>query len=402
MSQTRSYLFLQGPHGPFFAQIAKGLRLRGHSVLRVGFNMGDRVFWPRRLPFVKFTDPMTQWEGFCKNLIQRHEVTDIVIYGDVRAHHKIATQLAKAQGLRVHVFEEGYLRPFWITYEKDGSNGNSHLMQLTARQIAKRIDHTPRIRPVPMRWGELRQHIFYGALYHWFIIFLNFGYPSHAPHRPAPLLVEWRQYALRLATLPFAALRRAMDTSRFLRDGRPYHLVLLQLEHDSAFQAYSPFKTNEEFITHVIKEFAQHAPKEHRLLFKAHPLEARQIHFRRKIANIIVQQSMQNRVFFIGGGKIGKLLEGSKSVITVNSTAAQQALAKAIPVRVFGDAIYCKKEFISRQPLVQFFKKPAKPNMELYAKFRAYLLQHVQIEGGFYSRKGRARVLGSVLDRLEE
>ena len=28
----------------------------------------------------------------------------------------------------LHVFEEGYLRPYWITYERGGSNGNSALM----------------------------------------------------------------------------------------------------------------------------------------------------------------------------------------------------------------------------------------------------------------------------------
>ena len=33
-----------------------------------------------------------------------------------------------------HVFEEGYLRPYWITYERGGANAASPLMYLTLKQ----------------------------------------------------------------------------------------------------------------------------------------------------------------------------------------------------------------------------------------------------------------------------
>lgn len=41
----RVFLFLQGPHGPFFHALAKMLRVAGARVWRVGFNAGDRAFW---------------------------------------------------------------------------------------------------------------------------------------------------------------------------------------------------------------------------------------------------------------------------------------------------------------------------------------------------------------------
>jgi capsular polysaccharide export protein len=42
--QNRRFLFLQGPHGPFFHRLGKMLRLSGAEVWRVGFNAGDRAF----------------------------------------------------------------------------------------------------------------------------------------------------------------------------------------------------------------------------------------------------------------------------------------------------------------------------------------------------------------------
>lgn len=46
--QARHFLFLQGPHGPFFARLAGQLTAKGHRVTRIGLNAADRIFWPWR------------------------------------------------------------------------------------------------------------------------------------------------------------------------------------------------------------------------------------------------------------------------------------------------------------------------------------------------------------------
>ena len=43
--QNRTFLFLQGPHGPFFARLARMLNAAGAKTWRVGFNAGDAAFW---------------------------------------------------------------------------------------------------------------------------------------------------------------------------------------------------------------------------------------------------------------------------------------------------------------------------------------------------------------------
>ena len=57
------YLFLQGPHGPFFHRLALMLRRAGATVWRVGFNAGDSVFWFHRPSYIAFRDPLSQWPG---------------------------------------------------------------------------------------------------------------------------------------------------------------------------------------------------------------------------------------------------------------------------------------------------------------------------------------------------
>ena len=44
-ANRRVFLFMQGPHGPFFASLAARFRDTGAEVWRVGFNAGDQAFW---------------------------------------------------------------------------------------------------------------------------------------------------------------------------------------------------------------------------------------------------------------------------------------------------------------------------------------------------------------------
>ncbi len=101
--------------GPFFHRLGKMLRRSGASVWRVGFNAGDRVFWPDRATYIPFTAPPETWPDRFDKIVADKGITDIVLYGDVRDIHATAIQRARDLGLMVHVFEEGYLRPYWVT-----------------------------------------------------------------------------------------------------------------------------------------------------------------------------------------------------------------------------------------------------------------------------------------------
>ena len=46
MSGIRSFLFLQGPYGPFFYRLGKALEQHGCRVRKVVTGGGDWFFWP--------------------------------------------------------------------------------------------------------------------------------------------------------------------------------------------------------------------------------------------------------------------------------------------------------------------------------------------------------------------
>lgn len=399
--QNRRFLFLQGPHGPFFSRLGKMLTRAGAEVWRVGFNAGDQVFWRDRDRFIPFTEPQEVWPDRFAELIDTYDITDIVLYGDTRPIHAQAVKIAQAQGLGVHVFEEGYLRPYWVTYEREGSNGHSRLMQMSVPDMQDTLANAELDIPeAPAHWGDMRHHVFYGALYHWFVMFRNGRYANFKPHRALSVRKEFQLYIQRLVLMPMLALDRIIATLRIKYGGFPYHLALLQLEHDSSFQKHSPFDSMTDFLALAIEGFKQGAAPHHHLVFKAHPLEDGRVPLRREIRRLAREHGVEGRVHYVRGGKLAKLLDHARSAITVNSTAAQQVLWRGLPLKVFGDAVFAKPEFVSTQPLADFFALPTRPDNRAYRDYRHFLLETSQVVGGFYSSRGRRQLLRQVVDMM--
>lgn len=399
--QNRVFLFLQGPHGPFFYRLGQMLRHTGATVWRVGFNAGDRAFWLDGTSYIPFDGASEDWPARFDALVAQKGVTDIVLYGDTRAVHADIVSRAKSTGRTVHVFEEGYMRPFWVTYERGGSNGHSRLMDMPVTEMRAALEQYDPDTPMPpARWGDMRQHVFYGALYHWFVMFRNGDYPQFRTHRDLSVRREFQLYLKRLLLMPVQAIERRLATSRIRRGGFPYHLVLLQLEHDSSFRMHSPFGTMSEFLELVLRGFAEGAPGHHHLVIKAHPLENGQLPLHRDIRRLADSLGIRDRVHFVRGGKLALLLNDARTAVTVNSTAAQQVLWRGIPLKAFGRAVFDKPEFVSTQPLPEFFARPSRPDLAAYRDYRRYLLETSQVAGGFYSARGRRQLLRQVVDMM--
>lgn len=246
----------------------------------------------------------------------------------------------------------------------------------------------------------MRQHIFYGAAYHWFVMFMNRRYPSFRTHRALSVRREALLYSKRLLLMPFLALDRMWRTRRIKAGGYPYHIALLQLEHDASFQAHASFPDMASFLRLIIAGFAEGAPAHHHLVFKAHPLENGQSPLRRIIRDTAGAHGLADRVHYLRGGKLAQVLGEARSAVTVNSTAGQQALWRGIPLKSFGTAVYNKPEFISDQPLPAFFAAPRRPDAQAYRDYRQFLLETSQVPGGFYSASGRRQLLRHVVDMM--
>lgn len=397
----RRFLFLQGPHGPFFRQLAAMLRAAGAEVRRVGFNAGDRAFWPNDASYIPYQDRPEAWSSTFRRLIEAHRITDIALYGDTRPIHADAIAIARKAGLTVHVFEEGYLRPFWVTYERGGANGHSRIMSMTVAEMQAALDHLDMDLPdAPARWGDMREHVFYGALYHFHVLVRNRAYANFRPHREISVRAEFQLYLKRLLLMPIHKIERVAETQRIKFGGFPYHLVLMQLEHDASFRHHGPFRSMTDFLTVCVEGFAKGAPPHHHLVIKAHPLEDDRVPVRQFLGELGDRFGVSSRIHYVRGGKLAALLNHARSAVTVNSTAGQQVLWRGLPLKAFGRAVYSKPEFISTQSLTEFFSRPTRPDSRAYRDYRHFLLETSQVPGGFYSIRGRRELLRQVVDMI--
>ena len=401
-ARQRVFLFLQGPHGPFFRVLARALTSRGAEVLRVSFNASDEGEWRRSGPVLRFDAPADEFEAWLQQRVQAHGVTDIVLYGDTRPVHMAALKVARDLGLTPHCFEEGYIRPSWITYEREGNNGHSELMTISLPRMAKALGngHQPE-QAGPAHWGDARQHLWFSALYHARCLLPTRRYGRFRGHRDMPLLRECSWYWLRTLKLPFIWAFRSVQQWRLLRSRKTYHLALLQLSFDASMQVHSDYKSTAEFVENVIDAFAEGAEPDDYLVLKAHPFEDGREKLGSVIKDLAHDLGVGNRVIFIDGGKrLANLLDRARSAITVNSTSAQQALWRGLPVAALGRAIYKKPGLVAEQPLADFLRHPRRPDLRSYWLFRQFMLQTSQFSGSFYAREGINKLMEQVPDAM--
>ncbi|WP_172329816.1 capsule biosynthesis protein CapA [Mangrovicoccus sp. HB161399] len=389
--RNRRFLMLQGPHGPFFAELAAALRLEGASVLRGGVNAGDEAEW-RGPGYLALRDA-----AGAAGAMERTGATDLLLYGEARPFHAGALEAARARGLRTHILEEGYLRPAWITYEREGSNGNSPAAGWPIAGMAEGPGGAP---PCPAAsWGALRHHVWHGAAYHLALLAGARRYPGHRPHRPVPLRIEAARALGAAAGLPFAMAWRQAAQARAIRR-RPYDVLLLQLEHDSSLGPAAELAGHAALLERVMAGFAAAAPQEQRLVVKMHPLEARRLHVARLVRQIADRHGLQDRAAALPGGRLAPLLDGARAALTVTSTAGQQALWRGLPLFAFGRTVYSHPELLPCSDLAAFLADPRPPAPGAHARFSAFLLRSSQIAGSYYTAPGRRMAIAALVPRI--
>ncbi len=201
-------------------------------------------------------------------------------------------------------------------------------------------------------------------------------------------------YLQRLAGLPLRRLSQGQRARRLLASGCCYHLVLLQLSFDSSMQAHSDYGKSADFVDDCIGAFARGGAAEDFLVFKSHPFEDGRERLSRVIAEAAERSGVAERVILLDGGPtLTALLDGARTAVTVNSTTAQQALWRALPVAALGRAVYAKPGLVSGQALDAFFADPRHPDQQAYWQFRQFLSVTSQLKGSFYSRDGISALL---------
>lgn len=398
-STPRRFLLLQGLMGPLFRRIGIALRAAGHEVHKINFNGGDKLFW-RLGGDIDYRGDLGRWPDFVAQVIHRHNITDVLLFGDCRPLHRAAIAVCGRLHIPVHVFEEGYIRPDWVTLELGGVNGHSTLPRDPDwyRTQAAFLPSAPVNNPVPSSFRRrASEAIAYNAadiLSRWYFRHWNDYRPWH-PWREG---ISWLR---RLRQRDAAQARTAETIAEIDRSGRPHMLFPLQLDADAQVRLHSPFRNMEEAIREVIGSFAAHAPADLWLLVKEHPLDNGMRDWRALVTDLAARAGVGDRVRYLETGDIALLVRPAKGVVTINSTTGTLALASNVPVITLGEAVYDIRGVTHQGSLAEFWNNPEQPDAATFAAFCRVLIDRCLIAGGFFSEKALSTVVAGAVERIE-
>jgi len=395
----RNILLLQGLMGPLFRRLGQVLRQDGYGVHKVNFNGGDRLFW--RLPNgIDYRGSLEDWPAMLRQIITDRAITDVLLFGDCRPIHMAAIAVCRDMHVPVHVFEEGYIRPDWVTLELGGVNGHSTLPRDPAwyRAQAALLPPVPQHAPVP---SSFRRRATEALIYNTADVLSRSHYPHWENHRPWHPLVEGMGWVRRLTRRKAAAQRAQAVQAAMVRRNAPYILFPLQLDSDAQIRLHSSFAGIADALRMVITSFASHAPPELRLVIKEHPLDNGVRDWRLETKTLAALHGVTERIDYLEGGDIVPISLASRGMVTINSTSGTLALAQGIPVIALGQAVYDIEDITFQGRLNDFWANPGKPDAATFDAFRRVLIERCLVPGGFFSEEALDKLTSGIIAKIE-
>lgn len=380
----RHALLLQGPVGPYFARLAEDLRRGGATTTKVNFNSGDALFY-RGSDVISFRDPMEKWPARAREIMVEKKIDAVFVFGDQRPIHIAAIKVARELGIAVWVFEEGYLRPNYVTVERDGVNGNSRMSRDPDyyRDAVSRLPAAPPVTPV----GNTIQHHTLWTILHSAAKTLGwFRYPHYRHHRNVNAFFGAFAYTRgALRKLRYKVSERGVVEGVIARNDRRFFVLPLQVYCDAQLE-HSDFADMKDMIAEVVATFAASAPSDAMLVVKHHPHDTPFRDYRVFLRELAEEHALGDRLVYIHDTHLPTLLEHARGVVTMNSTVGPSALFHDAPVKVLGRAIYDIPGITYQGTLAEFFRDPGTIDHELFEAFCKWLRVCNQVNGSFYRR----------------
>ncbi|WP_377295127.1 capsule biosynthesis protein [Rhizobium sp. SG2393] len=396
---ARTFLFLEGPSSLLFVYIARALEKRGHRCLRINLNAGDQIFW-RHGGATAYRGTAANWPGFVERFMLLNRVDELILLGEERPYHQAACAAARRNGVRISVVEMGYLRPDWITIEREGMSSNSRFPRDPA-QILAAAEGLPE-----PDWTRRYSQTFVAdagldLVYNLPNVFLWFLYPHYRRHAIFHPLAEYVGWIRRLATGKRRAATAQARIDRLLESERPFFVYPLQLETDFQLRAHSPYHSQKQAIDEILSSFAAHAPADTTLVIKVHPLDNDLIDWEAYAKARAEALGISHRILYLDGGDLALLLGRSQGVVTVNSTVGLHAYQQAVPVKVLGSAVFDVEGLSDQRPLDVFWAEPHQPDPVLLSAFLRLMAATIQVRGNFYSLEGARAGAEAIAARLD-
>lgn len=377
---SRHILLLQGPVGPFFDHLARFLIDQGGSVTKINLNAGDAWFY-RQPGAIDYREQPDHWPHFIDDILVGQKIDAVVLFGDCRPYHRSAILRARMKSVPVFVFEEGYIRPNFVTLEPNGVNANSTLPCSAAA-----------LRLVPAPEKGMRKRAPFSRMARYAFTYYFAGrvgqkrYPNYRHHKPFDLYPEglyWLRSGLRKLLYQFT--ERSIGARLTDELAGKYFLVPLQVFNDSQIRSHSDFRSVRAMIGTVLDSFARTAPPEAHLVFKHHPMDRGHRNYGRQIAQTAETAGIGGRVHYVHDLHLPTLLKNARGAVLVNSTTGVSAMFHERPVKTLGRCLYDLPGLTHQGDLESFWHNPTPPDPNLYERFRNYLIGVTQVNGSFYS-----------------
>jgi capsular polysaccharide export protein len=396
-------LLLQGPPGRFWSELGDAFAAAGHGVHHVRLATADALFWRGGAGVARhsYRGGIEGWSAWLSAFVERHAITDLLYYSDRLPYHIIAGEMIEARGGAAWAVEFGYLRPDWITLERQGMGAYSRfpddpatILDLAARHHPGPLDLTPRHSHGFVQ-EALNEVLFNLANALAFWLYPRFHGAAH--YHPLSEYLSWAR------RLPGAGPRgRAADAAiaRLAVHDGPVFAVALQLESDRQIRDNAPFDGQREMIAETMASFRAHAPGAARLAFKTHPLDNGLERWPREVARLARDHRLEGRAEVIEGGSLDRLLTLSAGVVATNSTVGLHAIRARRPVVALGRAIYDMAGLTHQGPLDRFWTAPEGPDPKIADAFMRALAGTIQIRGSFYAPDGRREASAEIVRRI--
>ncbi len=375
-------LLLQGPMGPFFRQVAQLLSDQGARVSKINFNAADAVYFASAAQTHFYTGTFEHWPTYLSRVITDNSVDAIMLFGDCRPYHQAAIGCAKRLGIEVHVFEEGYLRPDFVTLEKDGVNGNSRLSR--DPDFYRAVEAHPFPAPSPVRHAYLHA-VIHSTTYSILATALAWLSPNYRHHRDINCFAQsvvWLRGAARriIHSIRDRHIRNVMN------DGRlgPYFLVPLQVHLDSQI-SHSAFGDVSDFIEYVAKSFAMHAPNDCYLVLKDHPLGRSYRDYSRLVIGLRRELGLDQRLLYVDVVNLPSALRHARGTVVLNSTVGLSSICHRTPTKCLGKAVYDIEGLTYQGSLDEFWHQPGAIDQSLLENFCYWLRKTTQLNGSIWT-----------------
>lgn len=380
---SKRVLLLQGPMGGYFAELADWLTQQGIECYKLNFNGGDSFFYRSRPNTFHYRDHKSQFHRWLEIFLQQHQIDSIVCFGDCRKYHRIAQQVSVKLDIQFFAFEEGYIRPNYLTFEQDGvnffSNFKNYLYSQPVPTTTRPLD------PYIVVSNKYYRMVMSAFFYYFFWILFSFYYPHYQHHREITPLNEFYYWWVAAIRRVYNAIFEEKRFKKLLEEqDQNYFIFALQVHNDFQIRIHSDEKNVETYIEKVLFSFAQHADAKKHLVLKHHPMDRGYRNYTQLIQKYATQYGLIGRVHYFCDIHLPTLLKHSCGMVTVNSTTGIQALFHGIPVKVLGRALYNLPRLSYQGALANFWNSPGEVDKLYFSHFRHELIAYSQLNGAYY------------------